>query len=143
MRVVERNFESVKVGSEIPSEQKGPITTMQMVRWAAGSGDFNPIHYDKDFALSAGLPSVIMAGPMKAAMLAHFLCRWAGSLGSVRSMECRYRGMDVPGNTLIIGGKVTEKIANSKGGWVVCEVWTENQNGEVTTTGTARILLEA
>ena len=141
MAAEERYYEEVEVGGPLPSETKGPVTTDLMVRWAAGSGDFNPIHYDKDWALSQGLPGVVVAGPMKAAMLAHFAARWAGSLHRVKALQCRYRAMDLPGDVLTLGGKVIAKEVTDAGGQVVCEVWTKNQRGEVTTMGSVTLIL--
>ena len=37
-----------------PTLQLPPITKEQLVRYAGASGDFNPIHYDADFARQAG-----------------------------------------------------------------------------------------
>jgi acyl dehydratase len=38
--------EDIQVGDEIPSLTKGPITHLQLVRYAGASGDFNPLHTD-------------------------------------------------------------------------------------------------
>ncbi|MCX7998092.1 MAG: MaoC/PaaZ C-terminal domain-containing protein, partial [Leptospiraceae bacterium] len=53
------SFESVDVGFELPSLTVGPITHVNLVRYAGASGDFNPIHNDKDFAIAAGLDGTI------------------------------------------------------------------------------------
>ena len=131
----------IKTGDAIPPVTKGPVTSELMVRWAAGSGDFNAIHYDKDWALSQGLPSTVIAGPMKAAMLAHYLTHWAGSLSALKALQCRYRGMDVAGDTLTLCGKVTAVEMTKDGRQIVCEVWTQNQRGETTTTGVGKLIL--
>jgi len=137
------SFTNIKVGDAIPPVTKGPVTSELMVRWAAGSGDFNPIHYDKDWALNQGLPSTVIAGPMKAAMLAHYLTHWAGSLSALKSLQCRYRGMDGAGDTLTLYGKVTAIEITKDGGQIVCDVWTQNQRGETTTTGVGKLILPA
>lgn len=36
----------------------------QFVRYAGVVGDFNPIHYDKDFADSMKMPAVVAQGPL-------------------------------------------------------------------------------
>src|SRR4030042_5832174 len=99
MDAAKSSHSNIKVGDTIPPVVKGPITSELMVRWAAGSGDFHPIHYDKDWALREGLPSTVISGLMKAAMLAHYLTNWADSLSALKSLECRYQGMDVAGDT--------------------------------------------
>lgn len=143
MNSAKLSHREVKIGDAIPPVAKGPVTSELMVRWAAGSGDFNAIHYDKDWALSQGLPSTVIAGPMKAAMMAHYLANWAGSLSVLKSLVCRYRGMDVAGDTLTLFGKVTAVEITKDGKQIVCDVWTENQRGETTTTGVGKLLVPA
>ncbi len=135
------SYSSIEVGGSIPPVAKGPVTSELMVRWAAGSGDFNPIHYDKVWALSQGLPNTVIAGPMKAAMLAHYLTNWAGSFSALKSLQCRYRGTDLPGDMLTLYGKVTAKEITKEGGQIVCDIWIQNQRGETTTTGVAKLIL--
>lgn len=38
------------------------VTPDQMIRYAAASNDENPIHLDRDFAIAAGLPGIILHG---------------------------------------------------------------------------------
>ena len=141
MRTGQLHYEEVEVGSFLPPVTRGPIASELLVRWAAGSGDFNPIHYDKDWALSQGLPNVVIAGPMKAAMLANFVANWASDVASVKMLQCRYTAMDVPGDTLTLSGKIIAKELIKDGGKVVCEIWIQNQRGEITVKGTATLIL--
>ncbi|HNI96907.1 MAG TPA: MaoC/PaaZ C-terminal domain-containing protein, partial [Leptospiraceae bacterium] len=55
-------FESVEVGTELPSISVGPVTHADLVRYAGASGDFNPIHNDKEFAIANGLDGTIAHG---------------------------------------------------------------------------------
>src|SRR5437763_1772700 len=48
----------LRPGMHLTPRVRAPITTMQLVKFAAASNDFNPIHYDKDYALSSGLPGL-------------------------------------------------------------------------------------
>lgn len=132
------NFHNVAVGDLLTVRKKGPITSGLIARWAAGSGDFNPIHYDKDWALSEGLPTTVIAGPMKAAMLAQYVVDWVGGdLRLVRSLKCRYRGMDLTGDTLTLSGRVVKKDNQT----VSLELAVHNQRGELSTSATAEVLL--
>ena len=65
-------WEDVDVGTEVTPLVKKP-DNQQLVRWAGASGDFYQIHYDKDFAISTGLPGVIINGGLKSAWLGQLL----------------------------------------------------------------------
>ena len=66
------HFEDVDEGQEIPKLVKN-CSPQQLVLWAAGSGDFYQIHYDKDFAISTGLKGIIVHGALKNAFLGQLL----------------------------------------------------------------------
>ena len=133
-------FEDVEVGKEVPSLVKD-ITTRQLVKWAGASEDFNEIHYDKDFALSQGLPGVIVHGRLKAAFLGQLLSDWIGDGGVVKKLSCNYRGMDAPGKQLVCKGKVNNKYINETGCYVECKVWSEDPKRQKTTIGNATVVL--
>ena len=129
-------FEDVQEGMLLASVTKQP-TTQQLVKYAGASGDYNPIHYDKDHALNTGLPGVIVHGALKGAFLAQVITDFAGETGSLKQFSCEYRGMDVPGDTLTCKGRVMAKRVQDGENIVECEVWLENGKGEKTTNGRA------
>lgn len=48
-----------------PFSSKAPVMGKeQFVRYGATVGDFNPVHYDLDFAKQLNLPAVISQGPL-------------------------------------------------------------------------------
>ena len=81
-------FEDVKEDGEIPNLKKN-CSTQQLVMWAAGSGDFYQIHYDKDFAQSTGLKGLIVHGALKNAFLGQLLHEWVGERGTIKKFGCR------------------------------------------------------
>src|SRR5690242_8023576 len=98
-------WNEVQVGMEIPQLKKN-CSTQQLVQWAAGSGDFYQIHYDKDFALGTGLKNIIVHGALKNAFLGQMLHDWVGNEGRIRMYGCSYRGMDYPNEDIICRGIV-------------------------------------
>lgn len=132
-------FEDVTVGQEI--ELKLVPSTQQLVQWAAGSGDFYQIHYDVEFAKSTGLPSLIVHGALKHALLGRMLHEWVGYGGTIKKWAVSYRGMDVPGQELTCKGIVTAKRQEGDENLVDLEIWTANPEGEKTTPGTATVAL--
>jgi acyl dehydratase len=133
-------WEDVTEGQEIPPLVKHP-TTQQLVKYAGASGDFYQIHYDKDFALSNGLPNVIIHGALKNAWLAQLITDWIGEYGTLKKLSCQYRAMDLPGDTLTAKGRVVRKYVQDGRHYVECEIWIENSKGERTTPGAATVIL--
>ena len=54
------------------------ITRADLVRYAAASGDHNPIHQDEDVARSVGLPGVIAHGMYTLALVGRAVAEWTG-----------------------------------------------------------------
>ncbi len=133
-------YEDVAVGSEIVPLVKQP-TTRQLVMWAGASGDYSPIHYDKDFAQSRGLPGVIVHGQLIGSFLGQLMTDWIGEKGMLRKLNCSYRGMNYPGEALTCQGKVTKKYVEDGEHYVECSLWVENPKGEKTVSGKATVIL--
>ena len=133
-------YEDIAVGSEIPSLVKQP-TTRQLVMWAGASGDFNAIHYDKDFALERGLPSVVVQGLLAGCFLGQMLTDWLGEGGSLKKLSLSYKGMNFPAEALTCKGTVAKKYIEDDQHLIVLSIWAENPRGEKTLSGTAVVVL--
>jgi acyl dehydratase len=133
-------FEDVNEGDETPRLVKN-CSSQQLVLWAAGSGDFYQIHYDKDFAIGTGLKGIIIHGALKNAFLGHMLHDWIGERGRIRRYGCQYRGMDYPNEDIVCRGVVTKKYQEGGQNHVALEIWVENAEGQKTTPGTAIVTL--
>ena len=133
-------YEDIVAGSEITPLVKQP-TTRQLVMWAGASGDYNQIHYDKDFAQSRGLSGVIVHGQLVCGFLGQLMTDWIGELGTLRKLTCNYRGMNFPGEALTCKGKVNKKYVEDGEHYVECSLWVENVKGEKTVSGMATIIM--
>ena len=127
-------FAEIETGEEIPPLEKHP-STRQLVMWAGASGDFNPIHFDKDFALAKGLPGVIVHGQLALAFLGQMVTDWLGNSGELARISVSYKGMNFPGEAITCRGVVKNKSEGARE--VTLEVWAENPRGEKTVAGTA------
>jgi acyl dehydratase len=65
------------------------ITRADLVRYAAASGDHNPIHQDEDVARSVGLPGVIAHGMYTMALAARAVGEWFPG-AEVVSLGCKF-----------------------------------------------------
>jgi acyl dehydratase len=134
------HYKEVNVGDSLPTLKKHP-TPRQLVMWAGASGDFYPIHYDKDFALSQGLPGIIVHGMLTASFLAQLVTDWMGDLGTFKILETSNRSMFFPNQDIICKGKITKKYIEKKENLVECEIWAENSKGEKCVMATALVAL--
>ncbi len=71
------------------SEREVEITRDMLVRYAAASGDFNPIHYNDAFAQKVGLPGVIAHGMLTMGIGASVVEEWAGA-GNIADYQARF-----------------------------------------------------
>jgi len=118
-------------GAALTPITRGPITRSQIARFAAATGDFNPIHTDEAFAQKIGFPSIIAHGPLTLAFLTQALGHNFGP-DKVRSVTAQFRAPILPGDTLRIEGTVTEVA----GGRVSCELRVMRGEDDVVATGT-------
>jgi acyl dehydratase len=74
-------------------------------RYAGASGDFNPIHIDREFAQQVGLPSNILHGLYSMAQVARACTQAAGGdPRSLRRLSVQFRGMGLPEQEIVVTG---------------------------------------
>ncbi len=96
----------VAVGTELP-EQVHRVTRADLVRYAGASGDFNPIHVDKEFATEVGLPSNILHGLYTMALVARAnVAAAGGDPRSLKRLSVQFRGMGLPEQEITVTGTV-------------------------------------
>jgi acyl dehydratase len=128
------------VGAKAPSREFGPLTRQMFVRYAGASGDLNPMHYDDEFARSAGHPSVFAQGMFSAALLAGFATDWLGA-GNVRRFGVRFREQVWPNDVLTCSGTVASIVPDGEGDRVTVDLAATRQTGGVAISGTAEFLI--
>ena len=144
-------YDDIEVGTEITPLAK-IATSRMLVQWAGASGDFNPLHYEDDFAEGQGVGSPIVHGALKRAWLGQLMTDWIGEEGVLRKLSCQYRAMDWPrkmkgqlepheGETWWCKGNVTKKYVEDDKHFVECEIWVENGKAEKTVLGSALAVL--
>lgn len=101
-------FDDYEQGAEIPELKVGPITHMDLVRYAGASGDFNPIHTDPVYAKEAGLKGTIAHGMYVMAQLGRLATDWVVP-DQIEKFGVKFKGMTEPGESLTCVGKVKRK----------------------------------
>ncbi|MBN2534507.1 MAG: MaoC family dehydratase N-terminal domain-containing protein [Spirochaetales bacterium] len=128
------NFNSIKEGDELPALTKGPITQVQLAKYAGASGDFNPIHLDNNYAKAAGLDGIIAHGMLLMGILGQMISGWAG-ISAVKEYSVHFKSYTRLQDRVTAKGVVEKKEENEKGKFLHCTVFVEDQNGEVKITG--------
>ena len=81
-------------------------------RYAGASGDFNPIHIDREFAQQVGLPSNILHGLYSMGQVARACTQAAGGdPRSLRRLSVQFRGMGLPEQEIVVTGSGEGVIA--------------------------------
>lgn len=82
------------------------------VRYASVVGDFNPIHYDLDFARKLNMPAVVAQGPL-VLLLALDAIAAEGGLRDVSGIVARVKGPVFPDVDLVVEGREDGSITIS------------------------------
>ena len=71
-------------------EDSVELSRDSLVRYAGASGDFNPIHYRDDVAMSVGLEGVLAHGMLTMGLAVAPVTVWLGDRGVVSSYQVRF-----------------------------------------------------
>jgi 3-hydroxybutyryl-CoA dehydratase len=123
------------VGDELPAVSR-VLSQEKIDRYAAASGDHNPLHIDPTFAAKTQFGGPIAHGMLVLAFISEMMTaafgeRWPAS----GRLKVRFRGAARPGDTATASGRV----ARIDGGRIVCEVACHNQAGEALISGEAEV----
>ncbi len=129
-------WDAINEGDDLPDLAKAPGVT-QLVKYSAGSGDFNPLHHDYNFFQAKDIGSIIVHGRFKYASLGQLVSDWLGHSGRIQKISCQYRGMDMPDQPMTCRGVVKRKWEDGGEKLAELEIWVENEAGKKTTPGSA------
>ena len=129
----------MREGDPLPTVEKR-VTQAQIEKYAAASGDFNPIHVDEEFAATSHFGSTVAHGMMIAAsvseaMTSAFKRDWLEG----GRLKLRFKAPVYPGDTVTTFGQVKSIRQSSVTKELVCSVEVRRQNGEVAITGVATV----
>jgi acyl dehydratase len=101
-------FDEVEVGQQIPTGSQ-TIEQGDLIRYAGASGDFNPLHWDPEFAAGVSPTGGIIAhGMLNMGLVSRVVTAWAGGPDRVKALSASFRAPCPVGATVTIGGEVIE-----------------------------------
>jgi acyl dehydratase len=99
------------------------------------------LHWEPERAQELGLATSYDYGAMREIWMMHALTDWMGDDAWLYQMRCEHRRFNYIGDTTWIRGSVIGKRTEGQHSMVDLELRCTNQRGEVTTPGTATIIL--
>jgi acyl dehydratase len=127
---VSKQFEDVAVGEALPALETA-ISLVSLVAYAGATWDFHRYHYDGAVAASLGFPGPFMDGQMVGALLARQLMAWGGADAFVRKLSFRLREMVFADETIVITGKVKDKLVDGGRPLALCTLSVAKADGTV------------
>jgi acyl dehydratase len=122
--------DEIHVGDVMPILVKAPIDKVQLVKYAGASGDFNPLHFDPDYAKAVGLGGTIAHGMLIMGFVGQAMTNWIPKK-YIRKFGVRFADMTRPGDTVTVTGVVKEKTGKR----IVCDLEAKNQDGKLLIVG--------
>jgi hypothetical protein len=99
------------------------------------------MHWDEDWARRIGLPMAYDYGMMRAAYAIQYLTNWMGDDAWLWKVDIEVRRFSFHGDTQWFHGTVVRKVKDGAHRCVEIDLGAENQRGETTTVGSARLIL--
>ena len=103
---------NIIVGHEIPEVIIEPLQQQDLIKYAKASGDYNPIHLDKNFANNIGLDNVIVHGMLIMAHLGKSIAN-SMTIPYLKHFSVQFSSITTLGEKLICSGQVI-KIEKDK-----------------------------
>ena len=122
------------MGYGIPETDIGPFNQNDLVKYAKASGDFNPIHLDKEFAKTIGLDSVIVHGMLIMAHLGNIIAN-LNYVSFLKHFSVQFCSVTRLKEKLICKGEVSKIEKNNQKKIITLKLKVLNLSGEVKILG--------
>jgi len=134
-------WEDVQIGQDIPTSYTLKLDATRFVLQVSGTQDYYPVHHDRDFARSQGVPDIFMNTGFLTAATGRLLTDWMGPEGRLCKYRIEMRRMNLLGDTMTVKGKVTGKYLREGKHYVEADLWCETDGQGITTPCKATLLL--
>ena len=122
------------MGYEIPETNINPFNQNDLLKYAKASGDFNPIHIDKEFAKTIGLDSVIVHGMLIMAHLGKSIAN-SNSVSFLKHFSVQFCSITKLEERLTCKGEVSKIEKNNQKKIITLKLKVLNLSGEVKILG--------
>lgn len=122
------------MGCQIPAKDIGPFNQNDLVKYAKASGDFNPIHLDKEFAKTMGFDNVIAHGMLIMAHLGKSIAN-SNYVSFLKHFSVQFCSITRLEEKLICRGEVSKIEKNNQKKNITLKLKVLNLYGEVKILG--------
>ena len=130
-----------EVGDQLSPLIINKITKKSLNRYARASGDYNPIHLDKDFAQKYGLPNVIVHGMLVMSYLGRMLTNTFPQ-ATIVDFSSQFISMTHINDKLSCTGKIIKKTTDFSGNIIYkIQLKVVSDNNEKRIIGKASIII--
>ncbi len=130
-----------EVGDQLSPLIINKITKKSLNRYARASGDYNPIHLDKDFAQKYGLPNVIVHGMLVMSYLGRMLTNTFPQ-ATIVDFSSQFISMTHINEKLSCAGKIIKKTTDFSGNIIYkIQLKVVSDNNEKRIIGKASIII--
>jgi 3-methylfumaryl-CoA hydratase len=131
------NFTEIFIGQNLPKREH-TATNVSLFCYNAAIWNPHRIHYDERYTTEVEKhPGVVIDGPLQGDWLSQIVINWIGDDAKLINFNYSNRQASYLGETLKSGGKVTS--IDTKTGRVEVELFLCNEEGEITSPGTALV----
>jgi hydroxyacyl-ACP dehydratase HTD2-like protein with hotdog domain len=139
MRQEKLRWEKVTTTTQIPELIVCPDHT-QIFMFSAATWNRHHIHYNKDAAVSEGLPDIVVQRALIGNFLARLITGWIGDSAELRKLTWKVTRSAMPGKNIVCRGKIKEIIDSEDGKYLICELAATDQNNELIASGDATVV---
>ena len=130
-------------GDNLPQVSR-VIDQARIEDYARASGDFNPIHIDREFASQTQFGGTIAHGMMVAATISEIMTGAFGlNWAETGKMKIRFRSPVKPGQSVTASGSVQRVAPIENANRIACAVSVVKDDGEVAISGQAEVTVPA
>ena len=123
---------------KMPDFTKKPITKVQLVKYAGASGDFNPLHFDEEYAKKRGLKKLIAHGMLSMGFLSEYVESIFG-VGKIKKLQVNFKSMVFIGEEITCSGKINSLDTEEGREFASCSIEAKNKEGNIVTAGLVEV----
>jgi len=141
MTYVSLSWDRVAAGRPLPPLSY-ELSLLRLVAFVRATGLYDYVHFDQEYAVSAGARDVFASTPHVAGLLSRLLTDWAGPQAQLRELQFSMKTQSCRNDSLVISGGVERKYRGETGEPLVdVTLNIAHQHAPSAVTGTATLLL--